>query len=86
MEYKQGARVRNIEWRLSLEEFKMFWQKPCYYCGDEIKTIGIDRIDSGQGYTLGNLVSCCKTCNYAKGKMTKEEYANHCRKVVDYLF
>ncbi len=30
---------------------------------------GIDRVDNKRGYTLGNTVPCCKTCNRAKHAM-----------------
>lgn len=81
-ENRQNAKRRNIKWELTKEEFKTFWQKPCYYCGDKIATIRLDRIDSTKGYTMGNLVSCCKKCNYAKRGLNQEEFVQHCQKVV----
>lgn len=35
---------------------------------------GIDRIDSTKGYSLENVVSCCKICNRAKGNLTVEDF------------
>lgn len=35
---------------------------------------GIDRKKNNFGYSNSNAVSCCKTCNYAKRKMSPEEF------------
>lgn len=80
-EYKQSAFRRNYTWALSKEAFAQYWQVPCYYCGDEIDTIGIDRINNDLGYIESNIVSCCSVCNRAKDTMSKEQYIEHCKKV-----
>ena len=74
LSYKIAAKKRNIEWSLTDEEFENFWQKPCTYCGDEIKTVGIDRLENDKGYYLENCTSCCSTCNTMKLAMTKTEF------------
>lgn len=79
--YKAGARTREITFTLTLDEFKMFWQKPCWYCGDDIKTIGLDRVNNEQGYVMGNVLPCCEPCNRAKLNATKDEYIERCRRV-----
>ena len=73
-EYKSGAKQRGIEFHLTMEQFESFWQKPCEYCGAEIETIGLDRLDSDGHYTMNNVVSCCWSCNKEKGKKTLEEW------------
>lgn len=35
---------------------------------------GIDRVDSAKGYVPGNVVPCCKFCNYAKMNRTLDEF------------
>lgn len=35
---------------------------------------GIDRIDSSNGYTLNNVVTCCYICNYAKRNLKINEF------------
>lgn len=40
----------------------------------EISHNGIDRIDSGLGYTKENVVPCCSDCNYAKNQLTQSEF------------
>ena len=64
--YKKAAKQRDIEFNLTIEEFNIFWQKDCHYCGDPILTIGVDRVDSSEGYTLINCVPCCTICNKIK--------------------
>lgn len=66
IEYKKGAKKRNKKFSLTKSEFLLFWKKPCYYCNEEIKTIGLDRVDNKKGYLLNNIVSCCKICNILK--------------------
>lgn len=80
-EYKRRAKSRKTEFSLSFDEFMSYWGSPCSYCGDPIETIGLDRVDSGAGYTSGNVVPCCHNCNMGKRAMSAESYIEHCRKV-----
>lgn len=48
----------------------------------ELVANGIDRKDSNVGYIFENCVTCCSTCNRAKGKLTEEEFVSMCQKVV----
>ena len=80
--YKRNAKVRGIEFNINLNEFKSFWQNPCNYCGTNIETIGLDRIDSSMGYFLDNIVSCCTICNKMKMTLPKDIFIEHCRKIV----
>ena len=57
--------------------------KPCVYCGDSGK-VGLDRINNEKGYTEENSAPCCKTCNFMKKAMTKEEFINHIIRINDY--
>jgi hypothetical protein len=76
------ARVRTIEQKhqiksvMTREQWETFWQKPCSYCKSPIKTIGIDRIDNSQGYSIENCVPCCMVCNRAKGILSLEDFKN----------
>lgn len=49
-----------------------------------IQANGIDRLYCSQGYKLGNVVTCCSRCNYAKSCMTPEEFLEHARRIVYY--
>jgi hypothetical protein len=42
---------------------------------------GIDRIDSNKGYDIGNVVPCCRVCNYAKNDLTSEEFLTWIKKI-----
>lgn len=82
--YKKGARSRQLEWRITDEDaFKMFSEN-CYYCGAPPQNIskapggdfiytGIDRMDNALGYIPGNVVPCCKACNFIKCKLSTSE-------------
>lgn len=77
--YSRNAKKRNYAFNISFNEFMIFWQKPCYYCRQKIATIGLDRIDNSKGYEKLNLVSCCKLCNRAKGKLSKGAFIKMCQ-------
>lgn len=68
--YKGAAKSRNMSFNLTLEQFETFWKKSCFYCGCEIETIGIDRVDNSKGYQMDNCVSCCEKCNKDKRSIT----------------
>lgn len=93
-EYKNSAKIRNIQWNLTRHEFDKLTQKECHYCGNSPKQTrqcigfngshtynGIDRLDSNYDYSISNCVPCCKICNYAKGKMSKSLFLEHIYKV-----
>lgn len=79
---------RGIDFNLSPEEFLALVSKPCTYCGKmevhkryhhtkvpiRIDYNGIDRVDPTKGYEVTNCVSCCWTCNRAKGVLTAEQF------------
>lgn len=73
---------------ITYEEFLVFTlEKECHYCGALIQWIkhfgtvrhvsryNIDRKDNSLGYITGNLVVCCKRCNFTKGdRFTYDEF------------
>jgi hypothetical protein len=81
--YRYGAKMRNIPFNLSFEQFMTFWCKPCYYCGDPIEGIGLDRKDSKGSYSIDNVISCCSGCNYAKKSKTSDGFISMCIKVAE---
>lgn len=83
LRYQQGARKRKLPFELTQEQFNWFWQKPCTYCGDTIKYIGLDREDSSGGYHMSNVCSCCTECNLMKRKMPMEKFISHCKKIAN---
>ena len=82
-EYKSNASKRGLTFNLTLEEFKQFWSGKCYYCGDKISSVGIDRRDSAKGYTENNLVCCCSICNSMKSNMSLKDFINKCKQICE---
>jgi hypothetical protein len=70
----RSATKRDIPWLLSEGDFESFWQQNCSYCGSEIETIGIDRIDNDGPYVLDNCKPCCSTCNKMKLDLSEEKF------------
>ena len=85
LSYKRAAKKRNIIWGLTDEEFLSFWQLSCDYCGDEIETIGIDRVDNSIGYNIDNCKPCCSVCNKMKMDLTETEFINKITKILNKL-
>jgi hypothetical protein len=95
--YRAGAIARNYEFTLSIDEFIYVTQLPCFYCGDLPKQIikmprypegftynGIDRVDNSKGYTISNIVPCCGICNFAKNKMSLDEFIAMVNKIYNH--
>lgn len=85
--YRRGAEQRNLDFDISIDEFHEIIKMDCYYCGSPpiqvlkkewakygIVYNGIDRKDNSIGYTLLNVVPCCKFCNFAKSTDTLENF------------
>lgn len=83
--YKRSAAKRHLKWALPYADTVCLFKAPCHYCGtapqncyqkDRANVLysGIDRVDNTQGYEVGNVVSCCHTCNAAKGKIGYAEF------------
>lgn len=83
--YKEGAEIRELSFELSGLEFWSFWQKPCTYCGSEIETIGLDRINSSKGYNIKNVTPCCSRCNEMKMGDNIENWVSHMRKILKHM-
>ena len=81
---RKAAQRRNIYFNLTFEEALKFKKKHCFYCGEKINHIGIDRINNTKGYVLGNMVSCCTVCNRMKLAMSYKEFINQCQKILNW--
>ena len=92
----QGCLRTGRENSLTPLDFKALTEGNCHYCGSPpanwtkvptIKNIqynGVDRIDNKKGYHLGNVVSCCKTCNAMKSALSQEQFIDHIRRVLQH--
>jgi hypothetical protein len=93
--YKISAERRGIKWVLSREFVSKLINGDCNYCGSKpllenkhrkhrILLNGIDRVDSNKGYVKGNVVSCCKFCNFAKGNSSLDEFNNWISRLIKF--
>ena len=80
-----NAQVRKIEWKLPRATVVQLIKKNCHYCGIPPTSVansanfrllynGLDRVDNAKGYTVDNVVPCCRTCNSAKRTMSREDF------------
>lgn len=84
---KNSAKQRQISVRLMDYEYENLLNLGCHYCGKNLENENgycLDRIDSSKGYTLHNVVGCCKECNMAKGSMSFEQFVSWIERA--YLF
>jgi hypothetical protein len=94
--YKNGAKSRCLAFELPNEEVYLLFSQNCFYCGTEPSNVrrrkkggsefrynGIDRVDNAKGYTSGNVVSCCKSCNIAKHAMPAQDFISLCKRVAE---
>ncbi len=49
-----------------------------------VKVTGVDRKDNAKGYELGNCLSCCSVCNFAKHSMTYEAFIQYLDRLTCY--
>jgi hypothetical protein len=82
---RKAAKNAGESFSLTEEEVTVFWKKPCYYCGAELDTIRLDRVNSSEGYILGNVVPCCIICNHGKMDMPIKEFTAYLWRVHDFL-
>lgn len=87
--YKVFAERRNLSFSLSKELFFSLVKSHCYYCGTSPKRMrqnstqfcvcnGVDRKDNSIGYEEGNVVPCCKTCNFMKMQLSHDDFIKAC--------
>ena len=82
--YQRDAKRRNICFGLNKKEFDSFKNSSCYYCGEILDKVRLDRIDNTLGYFINNVVSCCSICNRFKNSLTKEKFLEHVIKIEFY--
>jgi hypothetical protein len=93
--YRTSARVRELPFELTEDQFKAITSCNCSYCGAppaqrvQQSTLapaytynGVDRIDSSRGYVFGNCVACCTMCNRMKMDYPAIDFVAHCGRVV----
>lgn len=84
MDIMRGAFKRGIPFKITFEYAVMFKNKRCFYCGDPINRIGLDRYDNSKGYIKGNIVACCTTCNRMKLDHSCSFFITQCNKIINW--
>jgi len=82
--YQKSANKRNVEFKLSEDEFHTLVSQPCYLCGvpvDENNKNGIDRFNNNFGYFTENCRPCCGHCNLLKKELLYEKVIKIAEKV-----
>lgn len=96
---KKNAERRKIPFTLDEELFISMIKSNCFYCDSwpsnkntrgkhrQIVTLynWIDRVSSSEWYIEGNVVPCCKRCNYAKAEMSVDEFIKHINKIYQWI-
>ncbi len=95
----RSIRETKRDFELSFDEFYAMTQQTCHYCGvqpslttqmDRRLTAipftfnGIDRVDNTKGYIKGNVVACCRTCNFMKHSMNQQAFIEQAIKIADH--
>mmetsp|Transcript_91017 Transcript_91017/g.199397 ORF Transcript_91017/g.199397 Transcript_91017/m.199397 type:complete len:617 (+) Transcript_91017:48-1898(+) len=71
---------------LTNAQFNKIVEQPCHYCGKEpqkgVHYNGLDRLDNSvRVYTESTCVSCCGTCNMAKGRHSEALFLSKCAEI-----
>lgn len=81
--YKLRAEDKHLPFELTVEQFNEILSRPCHYCGGISDTI--DRMSSGEGYTLPNSYPACIKCNMMKYTYSKEIFLEQVRRIYNHL-
>jgi hypothetical protein len=88
----RGARKRNIECRISIEELDVLWEQQqgrCAYTNRELKlgaecTASLDRIDSDKGYFSGNVQFVHKMINTMKWDFKEQDFLDAIKEIYEF--
>ncbi len=99
-QYKVHAANRGYEFAIGWDDFVSLTNKNCHYCNAAPKNKigkterkrgnghyiynGIDRMNNNKGYTLDNVVPCCRRCNRAKDVMGRDDFLGWIREVFNH--
>ena len=76
--FKNGSKHRGVSVEITVDQWlDVIENQACHYCGGDLpkQGSGLDRKDNTMGYSIGNIVPCCTSCNRTKGdRFTYEEF------------
>lgn len=75
-----------LELKMTIEEYEKLAKSSCYYCKFKKNNylIGVDRLDNSKGYIEGNIVPCCKMCNFMKNTLNEATFILMCAHIAHY--
>ena len=90
----KNASGRGIEWELDYDYWLSLVGSNCHYCGivpsnrykygkRVLSYSGLDRLDSGLGYTAENVVPSCRLCNVLKSSLRPESWFDFLKGVIE---
>jgi len=95
---KRRSKRLGLDFNLTEKEYFTLTQQDCYYCGAKPENVlrhkesngdyiynGLDRVDNNKGYTIDNVVPCCRLCNYGKRNLTIQEFKDWISKIYNRL-
>jgi hypothetical protein len=87
--YIRTAELKNLEFKISFDEYTNLVKQPCHYCGiiqnrGVSQFNGIDRDNSEKGYILENCLSSCKICNYMKKSLDSQVFIDRIEHILTY--
>ena len=96
-DYKRNAANRGLTFTLTLDFFRYITSRACVYCGGSPAQLarkkaetgvytynGLDRVDNSQGYEPGNVVPCCKTCNFMKASLSQGDFISQAQRIAEH--
>jgi hypothetical protein len=85
--YEKRANKKNIEFKMTEEDYYTLILEDCYICGkktDGFHINGIDRVNNENGYYLDNIEPCCGECNFMKNKFKLADFFDKLRDIKKY--
>ena len=77
--YKRRAFEKDLLFEIEESYYCVITSQECYICGKNNNGThknGMDRIDNGRGYVIGNISPCCGECNYMKNSYKITDFFN----------
>lgn len=73
---RRATEKLNGVYYISDKEYKKIYSSPCFYCGstERIEADHIIPVSRGGNTSIGNLISCCRSCNAKKSNMLITEW------------
>lgn len=94
LDYRWRARKSSVFFDITEDKFIELTSSRCHYCGKPPLQIsnapgtylynGLDKVNPKLGYTMDNVVPCCKKCNIAKLDGSVDEFLLWVKSVYEY--